>query len=418
MDSKKIDALFAPWDRPDSPGYAVGLVQDGELIHLRGYGMANLEQGQPLDGQSVFYIASVSKQFTAACMVLLAQQGKLALDDDIRLYVPEMPDYGAPITIRHLIHHTSGLRDYLYLIDLAGRDFEGPISNADGLALLIRQQGLNFPTGQRHLYCNSGYKLMAEIVARVSGLSLRQYAQRHIFAPLGMERTHFDDDNSPAIANRVISYRTDDNGGFVPYRKAFTIVGSGGLLTTVEDLVRWDRNFIDPQVGGPDFIDQMHTCGILNDGTQLDYACGLVVSQYKGLRTVRHGGGMLGFRTQFLRFPDQGFTAIILGNLASLDAADMARKAADIHLAGHFNLADYTGSYHSEELDCTWDFSVAGGDLMLRGLRPKPAALHCAGADQFRLESVAIDFRRDDSGRVQGAVVDSGGAQGVEFARV
>ena len=418
MDSKGIDALFAPWDRPDSPGCAVGLVQNGELVHQRGYGMADLENNHPLTGQSVFYIASVSKQFTAACIVLLTQQGKLALDDDIRLYMPEMPAYDAPITIRHLIHHTSGLRDYLDLMGMAGRDFEGPMSNADGLALLIRQRGLNFPPGQRHLYCNSGYKLMAEIVGRVSGLSLRQYARRHIFAPLGMERTHFDDDNSPTVADRVISYQTNDEDGFTPFKKAFTIVGSGGLLTTVEDLVRWDRNFVDPQVGGPDFLEQMHTCGSLDDGTQLDYACGLTIGQYKGLPTVGHGGGMLGFSTHFLRFPDQGFTAIVLGNLAGLEVGNLSRKCADIHLADHYDLAELAGSYRSEELDVTWEFTVEGGDLLLCGPRPQPEVLQYAGPDQYRLKGTTIDFCRSGDGKVKSAKVDSGRVQGLEFARL
>ena len=209
---KKIDALFAEYDKDDSPGCALGIAKDGELIYQRDYGMADLEKGEAIDpAKSRFYTASVSKQFTAACVLLLAQQGKVLLDDDVRKYFPELPDYGHVIALRHLIHHTSGLRDYLDLWSMADRSFEGPLSNADRMELLLKQEALNFEPGAEFAYCNSGYKLLAELVPRVSGLTLRQCAEWDIFKPLGMRDTFFDDDNA-AIDHRVVSYRPDDNG--------------------------------------------------------------------------------------------------------------------------------------------------------------------------------------------------------------
>lgn len=189
----KVDELFIQWDKPDSPGCAIAVIQNGEIIYHRGYGMANLEYNIPISLNSVFDIASNSKQFTAMCIVLLARQKFLDLDDELQKYIPEIPQYSQPITIRHLSVHTSGLRDYLMLMFFAGMMFENKYLNEEIIALIARQQSLNFDPGAEQLYCNSGYILLAEIVRRVSGKSLRIFAQEQIFAPLGMKNTHFHD---------------------------------------------------------------------------------------------------------------------------------------------------------------------------------------------------------------------------------
>jgi CubicO group peptidase (beta-lactamase class C family) len=317
----QTDQVFAQWDKPDSPGCVCAVMREGEVVYSRAFGMANLELDVPLTPQSVFYIASVSKQFTAASIALLALGGKLSLDDDIRTYVPEMADFGVTITIRHLVYHTSGIRDHGGLARLSGRTSPDYYNNVRTLALLSRQRTLNFRPGEEYLYSNSGYVLLAEIVERVSGQSLREFAEENIFGPLGMANTEFDDDYRTIIKHRVASYRQGEQGGLQRYLKAHGYtVGPGGLLSTVEDLLRWNRNFDDMTVGGPHFIELMLTRGTLNDGDTIDYAFGLVHEEYNGLKTVRHGGGHQGFRTQLLRFPEQRFSVAVPCNLATISS--------------------------------------------------------------------------------------------------
>lgn len=332
----RVDALFAEWDKPGSPGCALGVIKEGQFVYTRGYGMANLDYDIPMTADSVFYIASTSKQFTTASIALLALRGEISLDDDVRKYVPEIPQYDHPITIRHLVYHTSGLRDYLTLLQMAAWSVEDYFNIADAIDILSRQKALNFEPGEEYLYCNSGYALMAEIVKRVSGKSLREFAQENIFRPLGMTNTQFDDDRKMIVKNRVTSYEPREGGGFQRYLKNFDAVGSGGLLTTVKDLYLWDQNFYDPKVGGRDLVSQMLTRGRLNDGKVLDYAFGLEHGEYRGLKTVSHGGGMLGFRTQMLRFPEQQFTVICLANLSTFNPTKLAHQVADVYLADEF----------------------------------------------------------------------------------
>ncbi|MEN8171788.1 MAG: serine hydrolase domain-containing protein, partial [Chloroflexota bacterium] len=329
----KVDALFAAWDKPNSPGCALGIVRDGELIYTRGYGSASLEFGVPITPESVFYIASVSKQFTAASIILLSQMGKLSLDDNIRQYLPELPKYNHPITIRHLAHHTSGIRDSLTLMAMAGWNLESRYDNQDAVRFIARQKALNFEPGVTYLYSNSGYILMAEIVSRVSGQSLRKFAQEHIFEPLGMTNTSFDDDRTMVVPNRVTGYGTKENGSFRRYVKNEEAIGDGGVLTTVEDLFRWDQNFFDPKVGGDDFIRKMLGQGKLNNGSVLDYAFGLEHGMYRGLKTVGHGGSFIGFRSRILRFPEQAFTVICLSNLDNFQTLPPLQKIADLYLS-------------------------------------------------------------------------------------
>ena len=326
----QVDALFAEWDKPESPGCALGIVQDGELIYARGYGMANLDYGIPITPESVFEIASTSKQFTAACIVLLAQRGALSLDDDVCRHVPELPNYGHTITIRHLMHHTSGLREHLklrYFFGISEHDYH----NQDAIDLIARQKGLNFLPGSAFMYSNSGYVLMAEIVKRVSGQSLREFAQVNMFGPLGMQNTRFNDDWTQIVQNRVLSYAPREGGGFCRLPKTFDDHGSSGLLTTVQDLYLWEQNF-HAQVGGSDFVAQMLAPGRLNDGQPLGYASGLFLETYRGVKTVEHPGTDLGFRTQMMRFPAQRFTVICLFNLSDTNPTTMCQRVADIFL--------------------------------------------------------------------------------------
>jgi len=352
----KVDEVFSRFDKPDSPGCALGVIKDGRIVYKRGYGLSNLEYGVPILPSSIFHVASISKQFTAMAIVLLAQQGKLSLDDDVRKYVSEVPDFGERITIRHLIHHTSGLRDQWSLLELAGWREDDVITEGDILELVSRQKELNFKPGAEHLYCNTGYTLLAVIVKRVTGQSLREFADANIFKPLAMTSTHFHDDHSMIVKGRTSAYETKKGGGLKVSIPVFDTYGATSLFTTVEDMAKWDQNFVDKKVGGEAAINQMLTTGLLNDGKKLNYAFGLSLGEYKGLKTVGHGGSDAGYRADFLRFPEQRFAVVCLCNVSNADPGGLTRKVADIYLAdllksppGKPGASASTGSYKATE---------------------------------------------------------------------
>lgn len=329
----RVDKLFAQFDKKDSPGCALAVVRDGKVIYKRGYGMADLEHDVPLTPQSVLYIGSTSKQFAAAAVALLAQQGKLSLDDDVRKYVPELPEYKPAVTIRHLVYHTGGVRDGWTLLDLAGRDADEVINLDDIVALTARQKSLNFKPGEEHLYSNTGYWLLAVVAARASGKSLREFADAEIFKPLGMARTVFNDDHTRIIRGRAYGYAPVRAGGFRLANVNNDLVGAGGLWTSVEDLLLWDENFYTAKVGGPDFIRQMLTPGALSDGEKLNYAFGLGHGEFNGMKFVAHGGGLAGYRAELVRFPEQKFSVACLCNSANADPTTYAKQIVGIYLA-------------------------------------------------------------------------------------
>jgi CubicO group peptidase (beta-lactamase class C family) len=439
----RVDLLFAEYDRPGSPGCALGIIRNGDLDYQRGYGMANLDHNVPLSASSVFYIASVSKQFAAATIVLLAAQGKITLDDDVRRYVPELPDYGSTITIRHLIHHTSGLRDYLTLMNLAGMRLDDVHPNQTVLDLVVRQRTLNFEPGTEHLYSNTGYFLIAAIVERVTGKTLRRYADEMLFQPLGMRNTHFHDDRAMIVPNRVMGYAPAKNGGFrQDYWANFEQVGSGGLLTSVADLVLWDQNFYRDRLGSPRFMDELHTRGILNSGDTLEYASGMNVGSYRGLRTVRHGGSSMGFRAHLLRFPDQNFSVVTLCNVGTANPARLSEQIADIYMAdrfpagseptppaptereaehaitlGEIQMAAYPGEYHSPELQATYTLIARDGALYLRRPAAEDVVLRSVARDAFYAGRFLLTFGRDARGRLTGFDLDAGRVRSIHFER-
>lgn len=433
-DSKtdEVDTLFAKWDSTISPGCSIAVIRDGEIIYKRGYGMANLDYGIALTPQSIFRIASVSKQFTAMCMNLLAEEGKLSLDDDIRKYVPEIPDYGSPITIRHLIHHTSGLRDYTQLQQMARRGEN--YNNKELLRLLSRQKRLMFKTGEKEQYCNSGYFLLSVIVERASGQSIREYAQEHIFEPLGMKNTHYHDDHTEIVPHRAYGYTPRKEGGFREDMTILDIVGDGGIFTNLEDLFLWDQNFSNNKLGkgGPGLIKAMHIRGKLNSGKEINYAGGLVLGTYRGLKTVSHGGGWVGFRSFMLRFPEQRFTAIVLGNCGDINPGRLAHQIANIYLGDEFTeekkedqkqqqapqpygasktaenqelllvdqMKEYAGMYYSDEIECAYTI-VIQEDRLYAGAHYQPElALEYMGDDRFKSPAGMIEFKRGDDGRI------------------
>lgn len=323
----KIDTVFERYDRPDSAGAAVGIVKDGVVVFAKGYGMENIAADKRLSPDSRMNLGSVSKQFAAASIVLLAQDGKLSLDDDIRKWLPEMPDYGDVITIRHLIHHTSGLRDYLTLRYLAGLSDEDSFGNQEALDIAVRQKELNFRPGEEHLYSNTGYVLLAIIVERACGKALTVFAEERIFAPLGMTHTVWDTDLSLFTDERALSYPTRGSG-VAPANRLDVVEGDGNVMATVSDLAKWDQNFYDPKVGGPAFIEQMLERGKLNNGEEIDYAFGLIHGTMLGRPIVEHGGSWLGFRAGFTRFPQEHLSIIVLGNMATMDPEILVEEVA------------------------------------------------------------------------------------------
>lgn len=331
----KVDAVFANYDKPTSPGCALGVIKDGKLVYARGYGMANLEHNIPNSPKLVYDIGSTSKQFTAASILLLQQQGKLALDDDVRKLIPELPAYQKPVTIRQLVHHTSGLRDYLVLFSLAGVSFDDTTTEDDALKLIVKQKELNFAPGDEWLYSNSGYFLLSIIVKRASGKSLAEFAQEHIFKPLGMKQTIYLDHHKRIVPGRATGYAPGRRGDFAFQIEMsnFEQTGDGAVFTSVEDLLLWDQNFYEPNVGGPEFLKRMHEVGALSSGEKLDYAAGLFIEEHKGLRKVSHGGAWAGYRSDVVRFPEQKLTVACLCNLGTANPSQHALQVAEIYLA-------------------------------------------------------------------------------------
>jgi CubicO group peptidase (beta-lactamase class C family) len=338
----KVDAIFANYDKPNSPGCAVGVIKDGKVIYTRGYGMANLEHNIPNGPQIVYDIGSDSKQFTAASILLLAAQGKLSLADDVRKYIPELPAYKKPITLRHLLHHTSGLRDYAALFGLAGMNTDEVSTDDDALQMIVRQKALNFTPGDEWLYSNSGYFLLSIIVKRASGKTLAEFAKEQIFDPLGMKSTIYLDNHKRIVPRRATGYtaaeRASAGESFQIEMSNFEQTGDGAAQTSLEDLLQWDQNFYQPKVGGQALLEQLQTVGTLDNGQKLDYALGLYVDEYKGLRRVWHSGGWAGYRANLTRFPDQKLSVVCLCNLDSINTTQLALRVADLYLADQFKV--------------------------------------------------------------------------------
>jgi CubicO group peptidase (beta-lactamase class C family) len=330
----EVDKIFKPWDKPDSPGAALAVIKDGEVIYKKGYGYAQLEYDIPITSSTIFHVASVSKQFTAFAIVLLANQGELSLDDDIHTYLPEVPDFGKTITIRQLIHHTSGLRDQWEMLAMAGWRLDDVITKEHILTAVRNQKELNFIPGDEYLYCNTGYTLLAEIVERVSGHTFPYWSKKNMFEPLGMSHTHFHDDHEMIVKNRAYSYVPEENGGFKKRVLSYANVGATSLFTTVVDLAKWADNFFEKRLGGPEVIAQMKQQGVLNSGEKIDYAFGLAIGEYRGLKTISHSGGDAGFRSHLLLFPDQRYAVAILSNCGSMNPAQQARQTAEVYLGG------------------------------------------------------------------------------------
>lgn len=328
----RVDSIFARFSSPESPGCAVAVGQMGRTVLSRAYGMANLEYGVANTPSTVFEAGSVAKQFTAAAVVLLAQQGKLSLDDPARKYIPELPDYRTPVTIRQMLNHTSGLRDWGTVVGAAGWPRGSRVhTHAHVLDVVSRQKSLNFPPGTEYSYSNTGYNLSAIIVERVSGESFAAFTKKNIFEPLGMTNTQWRDDFTRIVKNRATAYSRETDG--VHLNMPFENVhGNGGLLTTVGDLLLWNENFVHLKVGGQAFVDEMQHRARLANRREITYASGLVVASYKGIPEVSHIGATAGYRAFLGRYPEQRVSVAVLCNLGDANAGELAHQVADVYL--------------------------------------------------------------------------------------
>jgi CubicO group peptidase (beta-lactamase class C family) len=408
VDQERVDRIFAAYDKPGSPGCSLGVIRDGNFIYRKGYGAASLELGILLSSESVFYMGSVSKQFTAASVVLAAEQGFLSLDDDVRKYIPELPDYGRVITLRQMLHHTSGFRDFLTLLELSGRNPADIHSEEEIIDLVARQKSLNNVPGDEFIYSNTNYFLLGEVVKRSTKKSLAEFATENIFRPLGMAHTRYYDDHTVVLPGRVSAYATGGSGNFlVDWSTDYDVVGAGGLMSSVDDLLPWDRNFYANKLGKGTLLKELQTRGVLNNGKQISYALGLEIETYRGLPTVEHNGALFGYRTGILRFPEQRFTVVCLCNLANAVVTNLSRQVAEVYLekslrpemdsvqspngSGFPDPSPFAGKYLDPRKHLVYSFTASGGNLMAWG-----ANLRRVGPNQFKdLGTGTITF--DDS---------------------
>ena len=426
---EQVSKIFAAFNHTNTPGCAVGVsVAGNEVLHAA-YGMADLEHHVALAPDSVFEAGSVSKQFTAAAVLLLAEQGKLSLSDPISKYFPELPDYGTPITIDHLLHHTSGLRDWGAVVEAAGwprgtREY----SNAWVLDIASRQKELNFKPGDEWSYTTTGYNLLAILVQRVSGKSLAQFTQDNIFVPLGMQTTRWRDDFQRIVPNRAIAYEQSDGvqRQLMPFENAY---GNGGLLTTVDDLLRWNARFGGSRIGDSTFIESELEPGKLNDGRSLFYSAGLFITTHDGAREINHDGSTAGYSTWLGYYPSQQLSVAVLCNEAGVNATLLGRKVVDVYLppsvadeaaaAGKTDVTlvpDAEGLYESRHNHVAFAIERKDGKLVMRGRFPIAAT----SATSFRLvpEGTTYELETDASGEVTSMRAMSMGYQTDIFDKV
>ncbi len=427
IQTKKIDELFEKYNVNTSPGYALGIVNNGKLVYSKGYGMSNLDHDIPITENSAFYIGSMSKQFTTAALLILEAQGKIDLNKPVHQYLPEFPKYHTEITINNLIHHTSGIRETNSLQLFQGIDdkFEEVFNTNDLFNLVIAQKDLNFAPGDEFRYSSGGYAVLAKIVEKISGLSFRKFLEKYIFKPLGMKNTIVYDNHNEIVKNRVVSYWPIEKGNYERRSQVFDAYGDGGIITTIKDLVNWDNAFYDDLLGVENFANKMYQKGKLNNGEEIEYARALQVREYKGHQMITHNGGMLGFRVDMVRFPTLNTSFILLGNSAYLNPTGDILKIADIYLETYLKtekktpndlpeekefkikndiLKKYSGYYWTDDVNYYRRFSVLNDSLFIDSGNIenrqylKPISINEFSIQGFYLQNKLI-FRPDQMGK-------------------
>lgn len=373
---------------PEGPGCQVSVSRNGQLIFSKAWGMADLERRTPLTTNSILEAGSVSKQFTAAAILLLEQQGKLSLDDDVRKYIPELKDYGTPILLRQMLHHTSGLRDWGSVAEMTGWPRSTKFyTNEDALEIIVRQKHLNNKPGDEFLYSNSNYNLFAIIVQRVSGLTLAAFTRKYIFEPAGLTHTQWRDDPNRIVVNRAIAYdKTDSN--FETDMPNEYVYGNGGLLTTTEDLLKWTNYFLQGRLGNPSLLPkQIHT-DPLNNGTMNNYAAGLFISRVAGWASINHNGATAAYRSSLETLPELKLSIAVLSNNSSVNINEtenrvrkifvpdkksaIAKKEDTIKLSEK-DLTALSGMYRNERDGSTFTLDVKNNQILVQSELPMKA---------------------------------------------
>jgi CubicO group peptidase (beta-lactamase class C family) len=435
-----IDEVMRAAVRPDEPGCTVGVVRDGILTHARAFGLADLARGRALDSRSIFNLASVSKQFTVFALLLLEQDGKLTLDDRLVEHLPELSASAQGVTLRHLVHHTGGLRDYIEVLYMNGRGDADGATIDEAFRVLVRQTGANERPGVEFDYSNTGYFLLGVVIARVSGESLAEFSRRRIFEPLGMKSTRIVDGYPAAIPALARGYAKTDTG-FRVDETGWEQVGDGQVHSDLHDLALWDENFYTGAVGGKELIGKMHRVGLLNSGESTGYAGGLNVSESRGVRWVTHGGSWVGYRSSIVRAPDERLSVIALCNRAEADAGGYARSIAERLLADRLgppasdpgeedepapvaaqwepgDLSRFAGAYFSEEAGARCVIDERGARLVLEGCA-KGAVLAPGKPGEFVADGGPLTLRFAGSGKDTGSFVYwSPGLRGLPFKRI
>jgi CubicO group peptidase (beta-lactamase class C family) len=444
----RVDSLFAAWAAPTSPGAAVAVLKNGEIVLERGYGLAQIEHGAPITPATVFHVASVTKQFTAFAVALLESRGQLSLDDDVRNHIPDLPDLGARITLRHLVHHTSGLRDQWELLALAGWRLDDVITKDHVLSLARRQKELNFEPGAEYLYSNMGYTLLAEVVERVGGRPFPEWMEENVFEPLGMSSTHMHDDHERMVPGRAYSYRGSAERGWQNAVLSYANAGATSLFTTAGDLARWLASLESGALGGPDVVARVRERGVLNGGDTIPYAFALIRGEHNGRTTWSHGGADAGFRTVVLHIPEERLGVVVLGNAASFNPGALASRVAEIYLGQDSTdttgptptpqapprpddgprpvltregLRELEGIYYAPELEAVYRIVAAGDSLFARHVRHGDIALTPAERDVFsgaRWFMARVAFERDPGGSVTGFRVTGNRVRNLAFVRL
>ena len=412
-----VDGIMREWVTPDSPGAGVAIVEKGKVVFEKGYGLANLEYDVPVKPETVFHVASVSKQFTAMAVVLLEADGKLSIDDDIHKVLPELPDYGAKITIRNLLQHTSGIRDQWQTLALAGWNLQDVITQDQILRMLFRQKELNFVPGSMHNYSNGGFTLLAEIVTRVSGKPFPQFCAERIFSPLGMAHTHFHQDLAQLVRGRAYSYYKNGSG-YAAAPLNYANVGATSLFTTAGDLVEWLDNFRSGKVGGLAAVVRLQESCVLTNGKKIEYGLGVGLGDYRGLHTVSHGGADAGFRSEVLWFPGQQWGVAVLGNQGNFNPYEVARAIAAVCLYDQMTpvetkpataerkfitiepkeLEKFIGNYPLPQIGQSIQVVAENGKLWAAGPIKPSLELRPVGPAQFYLRELQADIEFSPKG--------------------
>lgn len=443
-ESEKMDSLLSQWDSIQSPGVMVTVMKGGIPIYEKGFGSAHLDYDIPITDSTVFHIASVSKQFTAFAIAVLAEQGKLSLDDDIHKYIPELPDYNEAITISHLVSHTNGLRDALSLLFMSGWQYEDLMTFNQALKVILRQEGLVDKPGTTFQYNNSGYTLLAHIIEKITGQSYSEWMKTNVFDPLEMNNSFIYDDHNVVVKNLAASYYQDEDDSHKPYKGNFTVYGPAGVYSTSKDLAKWANNFKNPKVGNPRLFDLMEERGVLSSGDTTVYAFGQAVVPYRGVKRVFHTGKLQGFVSGLFRYPDHDLSIIIFTNSRATNEQKLSEQITDIYLAEYLNdtvaeefhhpkreepeeislsreeLMEYVGTYHSSELRTEYAFVMKDDKLILDHPRYDYIVCKPIGEDGFDVYSqlaYTVRFQRNEFNEVTGMLVNGGRIREMEFTK-